>query len=123
VEIAEAFVTFTRNRRPWTEQELGNSCGPLTPGDWRFLVMAHAQDPEAADQCALSRARGVVVRGRLAALGLPEAEIVVMAFGDQRPMVLAPLERAEPQNRRVELGYVTAESLARMRMHPELCPG
>src|SRR3954470_20075044 len=44
-QIAQEFVALHRNRRPATEEEkaLPGLCLPLPPGEWRFVVAAHAQ--------------------------------------------------------------------------------
>jgi outer membrane protein OmpA-like peptidoglycan-associated protein len=99
------FVRFLRDQRLSTPAEVAMSCGPLPPGDYRVLVLAHANDQGVADQCTLSRRRGEAVRRRLVELGLLAEHISLEVQGDASPLVPMPLGQSDPQNRRVELRF------------------
>ena len=124
-----AVVNYYTDRREWTEVNRRTNCGPLPPGDWKIVLLAHADDPGTRDPCALSLLRGHAVRARLAALGIPEASIAVEAFGDRSKLVPTPRGRSDAQNRRVELIVVDSlqvvdrSSYTRMRDMPaHACP-
>ncbi len=58
-QALEEFVRFFSDQRPSDPTGPVSTCGPLPPGDWKVVVAAHADDPGARDQCALSLARGL----------------------------------------------------------------
>lgn len=119
-QIIEEFVSYFRIRSfPDPARSLG-SCGLLPPGDWKVVVMAHADDPGIRDQCALSFARGHAVRARLAALGVPEASIAVEVFGDRSKRIQTPAGARDVQNRRVHLGIVEGENIVEGSSYPRM---
>jgi outer membrane protein OmpA-like peptidoglycan-associated protein len=85
-------------------------CPGLPPGDFKVVILAHADDPGTRDQCALSFARGHAVRAHLASLGIPESSMAVVAFGDGARLV--PNQPGDPQNRRVQVIPVDGNEVA-----------
>jgi len=54
---------------------------------------------------ALARSRGEAVLQRLVLLGVPQDQMVVLAYGGTKPMVPTQSGVREPQNRRVEIFF------------------
>jgi hypothetical protein len=128
-QMIDGFVSFLRDQRLPDPAYPVSSCGPLRPGDYKVVVLAHADDPGIRDQCTLSFARGHAVRARLIALGIPEASIAVEAFGDRRKLIPTEPGIGDPQNRRVNLMIVDASSIEDRSPYPRwrnpfdgLCP-
>jgi len=70
----------------------------------RIEVSGHADKSGTAGyNQKLSQARADNVAAELVRLGVPQAEIAVMAFGDTHPLVPTAAGVREPQNRRVEI--------------------
>lgn len=107
----EAYVHYYRDQRPWGAAEMATSCGPLSPGNYVIVILGHANDAGAVNQCALSQRRGETVRRRLVELGLTEERMIVVGYGDGSLLVPVAPGQTDPTNRRVELYLVPPDLL------------
>lgn len=71
------------------------------------LIVLNANTDSAEANEALSQARGERVRRSLVEAGVPVERIIVFAHAERRPLVVRPPGSGEPQNRRVEISYLT----------------
>lgn len=92
-------------------------CPFPAPGQ-KVVLVAYANDPEPADHCALSHARGHAVRVRLVLLGIPEADIAVEARGNHQPYARTRPGGWDVQNLVVVVIPVRADAIEAAHPYP-----